>query len=584
MSYVSPLRILLCLGFVAVAPITQAQAPVPGFDQSLGNTPGRVLQDSAPTLPDPNRAPLEDRTAGPRQQTQIPADQAALSIRLTNVVVEGNTVFEDAEFDGLWRQFVGSEVTIGQLANVADDVQTFYRREGYVFTRAILLQDGFEGGVATIRVVEGVLGEVTVEESAEPVGPVLDLLQRMGAQLEGVQSPHISDLERVLLLMNEVPGITRATAIPRRATGGADPGVVNITINVERKATSGVFFAENRQAPSAGRGLLGLSGQYASYTSGGDTTSATYLNSFWSKFSDLKERHIFQLEHSRYLTSSGLILTARGLYSQTDLGDELEAFGIEGEQYELGLEARYPLVLTRPSSVDAYASFDYIESENDILDGSVPLTRDSLRVFTVGLDALERDSTGFTEAGLGLSHGVSFLGGSEAGDALLSRADGDPNSLVVFGSLERDQQLFVDGLSANVYFDAQWASDPQVASREYQAGGTTIGRGYDPSELTGDHGYGVSTELRYTHALNFLGIPFFETSTVQLYGFYDYARVFNIGAGSPKLAEIASYGGGLRFELPEDIRLQLEVAKPLEELDRNNEDEFRIFFEAQKRF
>lgn len=575
------LMVWACLFAGPLTSFAVAQSVPAGVGEIDSNVGSRVLENAVPQAPDANRAPLPDRSA-PDQNTRLDPEVAALTLRLSDVVVTGNSVFPTSDFAGLWAELLGSEVTIGQLAKVADDIQTFYRREGYVFTRVILLQDGFKQDVATIRVVEGVLGEINVEESAEPVGPVLDLLKRMAAQLEGVRSPHISDLERVLLTMNDVPGIVRATAVPRRATSG-EPGQVNITINVERKALGGVVFADNRQAPSAGRGLVGAVGEYASYSSAADTTQVTFLNSFWRDFGDLEERRIFQIEHSRHVTASGLVVSLRGLYSQTELGDELEAFEIAGDTYEIEVAATYPLIRTRPTSVNLNLSFELSSNETDVLDGQVPLTDDQVRTLSFSIDTLDRDSTGFLAAELGVSKGFTFLGGSEKGDANLSRADGDPSGLVVFGSLERDQQIY-GGLTANMFFDAQWASTEQLASGEYQAGGTTIGRGYDPSELTGDHGYGAALELRYTQPLEVIGIPTLADSTVQIYGFYDYARVFNIGTGTPKRAEIASFGGGLRLDLPRDIRLELEIAKPLEELQRNNEDDFRVFFEAQARF
>ena len=573
-----------CIGLVTQAPaqvISPQQNTV--IDQTLGNTGDRVLDESAvPIRPNTELAPLADDRGGPNQGQALSAEDAARTMLLKDVVLEGNDVFGTEEFVGLWSELRGEQVAIGALARVADDIQTYYRREGYVFTRAVLLPDRFAEGVALIRVVEGVIGEVTIEESDEPVGPVKDLLQRMGDRLEGVRSPHISDLERVLLVMNDVPGITRATAVPRRATSG-DPGLINVIINVERKPLAGIAFADNRQAPSAGQGILGLSGEYASYSSAGDTTRLTFLNSFWSRVDDLNERRIFQVEHSRYLTSDGLVVFLRGLYSTTDLGDDLERLEIEGQQYQIETGLSYPIIRTRPLTLNATASFEFSESQNDLLGGATPLTNDSLRVFTVGLDALIRDSMGYTALELEVNKGFTFLGGSEEGDANLSRDDGDPNGFSVYGSVERDQKIY-GGLTAYARADGQWSSTAMVASREYQGGGTTIGRGYDPSEITGDVGAGVTAELRYSQPLDVLGVTRLNDSSIQFYAFYDYAWIYNFAGGTNPDENISSFGGGFRMELPEDVRLEFEVAKPIDALQRNNEDNIRFFFEAQKRF
>jgi hemolysin activation/secretion protein len=572
---------------------SEATAQAPTFDQQVGNTADRLIPQDPPVGAD-ERAPLDQQLQGPPGGQQLSPEAAALTILLKAVEIKNNTVFDVGEFDELYAPLIGQEVTLGQLANVAADIQTFYRMEGYVFTRAILLQDGLNEGVATIRVIEGVVGTVSVEESAEPVGPVFSLLSDMAKQLEGTVSPHISDLERILLIMNDVPGITRATAVPRANRGG-QAGLIDIVINVERDPLSGIVFADNRQAPSAGRGLVGAAVEYASYTSGGDTTQFTFLNSFGANFDgveqqvrDLRERRVFQIEHSRYLHENGLQAWFRGLYSVTNLAAELTPIAIEGEPYEFEIGLRYPILRTRPLSLIASASFEYTELENDVNAGSAILTNDNLRVFTVGLDALMRDSTGFTAAGLEFRQGSTILGSSERGDPFLSRGDGNPAGTLLAGYLERDQQIY-EGFSANVRAGGQWAWTQLLSSEEFQIGGTSFGRGYDPSEFSGDSGYGVAAELRYTQDLEFLSLAELRDSTVQVYGFWDYGRVFNIGSGlgaggALEVADISSFGGGLRFDLPYQIFLELEVAKPVEKLQRSAKNDAFVYFEAQKRF
>ncbi len=586
-------RICAVALFVFGGTASLAQTPVPptvppltpqqqtGINQLPGDTAGRAVEGTR-RLSDEERQALQRSLQGPPNGQALSPEAASLKVKMTGVRFEGNTVFLGTDFAELYGPLVGQEVTLGQLASVANDIQTFYRMEGYVFTRAFVPRDGINDGVVTFRVLEGVIGDVTVEESGDPVGPVMDLMTRMANQLEGIRSPHIEDLERILLMMNDVPGITRATAVPRAGQGDT-PGQIDIVINVERQPLAGILFADNRQAPSAGRGLIGAAVEYASYTSAGDTTQLTFLNSFWADLEDLKERRVFQVEHSRYLHENGLQAWFRGLYGVTNLGADLDPLAIEGEQYELEAGLRYPLIRTRPITLVASASFEFSELENDILAGSTTLTNDNLRIFTIGLDGLMRDSTGFTAIGLNVRQGSSILGASQRNDAFLSRADGNPEGTVAFGSIERDQEIYA-GFSANVLAEGQFAWSQLLASQEYQLGGTGIGRGYDPSELSGDHGFGIAAELRYTRPMDFVPLALLSESTVQVYGFYDYGRVFNIGAGIPDVADLSSYGGGLRFDLPYQVFVELEVAKPVERIGRTGENEIRVFFEAQKRF
>ncbi|MEL6478026.1 MAG: ShlB/FhaC/HecB family hemolysin secretion/activation protein [Pseudomonadota bacterium] len=547
----------------------------------------RVIDDSVPRPPDPERAPLSDVQRPGDGQTALPADAAEQTIVLTGVEVEGNDIFDDAALSGLWSAELGTEVTLLRLGDIADDVQAFYRAEGYVFTRAVLELDGFPGGVATIRVVEGIIGSVTVEESAEPVGPVKSLLDDMAAELEGRVSPHIHDLERVLLLMNDVPGITRATAIPRRSRSG-EAGMIDIIINVERKAVNGVVFADNRQSPTTGPGLFGLAGELSSYSVAGDTTRLTATTSFWDEAENLDERALVQIEHSRHLTADGLKIFGRGLYSRSRLGEDLEPLDIRGDQIEGEIGLSYPILRTRPYSVEAFTSFTLVETESEVTDGPV-LSDDSIRVFTVGLDGLMRDDTGFTAGRVELRQGLDLLSASDSGDIGISRTDGKANATVLYGEVEREQQVW-GPFSLFAEIGGQWASRPLLATREFGIGGTTFGRGFDPSEFTGDHGWGASVEWRFTRRL---GDPeLFESdleldTTLQVYSFFDFGQVFQADGGASE--EISSFGGGFRLFLPRNIFLEFEVANPRDQLLQPRDNgEFiegpRFFFSAQKQF
>ena len=594
------MRLLLVATVLAAEILLLAPAPAaaqnspPPQDQGLPpaelelrlrarNEEGRpFLDENVPLADDPERAPLA-LSERPANRAPLSAEEAAQTVSLTGITLQGNTLFDLDEISGLWEAELGSETTVLRLDEIASEVQSFFRQEGYVFARAALVQDGFPSGVATIRVVEGAIGTVTVEESAGDVGPVKSLLDDMAAKLAGVERPHISQLERVLLLMNDVPGITRATAIPRRSQTG-QAGLIDVIINVERRPVSGVVFADSRQSPSAGQGLLGAAVEYSSYSSGADTTRLTATTSFWDGTEDLSERQVVQIEHSRHILADGLTVSARGLYSRSSLGDDLEVLDISGEQFEFEIGADYPILRTRPLSINSFASFTLTESTNDI--GNATLSDDSLRVFTVGLEGLMRDSTGFTGAELGVRQGIPALGSSEAGVGLPSRGDADPSATVFYGEIERDQQIYGP---VSVYGRAagQYSTRGLYASQEFQIGGTTFGRGFDPSEFTGDSGYGLSGEVRFTDGisgLSFFGSEYLLPRQFQIYGFFDYGSVFNNDGDDN--SELASYGGGARLTLPQSVFLELEVAKPTAALARESADgdSFRVFFSAQKQF
>jgi hemolysin activation/secretion protein len=101
--------------------------------------------------------------------------------------------------------------------------------------------------------------------------------------------------------------------------------------------------------------------------------------------------------------------------------------------------------------------------------------------------------------------------------------------------------------------------DPLLSAEQFGVGGATFGRGYEPSELTGDKGIAVKVELQYNQQLKPIA------SELQYYGFYDVGVVGDVlaNAGVPSSQSLASVGGGVRYDLPCGFSGLFEVAKPL---------------------
>ena len=76
-----------------------------------------------------------------------------------------------------------------------------------------------------------------------------------------------------------------------------------------------------------------------------------------------------------------------------------------------------------------------------------------------------------------------------------SRSSGGCRFTKLFGSVGRLQRLG-EGVSLLVEANGQYAFSQLLAAEEFGIGGARFGCGYDPSELTGDHGLVGRAELR----------------------------------------------------------------------------------------
>lgn len=562
--------LLVAVQAVAVAGVFGQSAVAQTAEQDIIN---RVQEPSA----------LKAPVAGPSIQytsQRAPTNAADITFVLNDLKVEGVSAYQDADLAVFFQDRLGEEIALAELYEIAAKIQTLYREDDFIFTRVIVPAQQIDGGVVRLDVIEAVIEEAVVEEPEEPIGPVKALAERIVSELIGKVNPTGAMLERALFTLNEIPGVTRATAVPQAGKTGR--GALSLYVNIERDPSEVVLYADNRQSTGVGQGLVGMIATFNSYTSAGDTTSLALFNSldYDNKNLDVQERNTFQIKHSRNIGTGGLQVEGQALFSRTRPGDDLAAAGIEGEQILFGVKATQPIISSRQLVMKGTVGLEHVRSTTDVSNGALRVADDNLRVLSFGLDGVFRDEIGYTAFDVSLRKGLDIFGASQAGDEL-SRADGEADFTLIRGSLER-QIVVNEGLSALFKFSGQYSFSPLLAGEEFAIGGTTFGRGFDPSQFTGDHGFGVSGELKYFQSFTFME----ERFAFEPYMFAELGYIYNTGDGFPDQQALASLGLGVRLFLPEDLAIAFEYAIPAQGFDteRQIEDETpRFIFNITKR-
>jgi hemolysin activation/secretion protein len=113
--------------------------------------------------------------------------------------------------------------------------------------------------------------------------------------------------------------------------------------------------------------------------------------------------------------------------------------------------------------------------------------------------------------------------------------------------------------SLYVTLHGQYSTQPLLATEQYGVGGPDIGRGYDPSEITGDKGVSGKVELRFDT------IPGLKLlNTIEWYVFYDAGMIWNNDNISlPGKQDLTSAGLGARLTFFPNLTGNLFVARPL---------------------
>jgi hemolysin activation/secretion protein len=157
-----------------------------------------------------------------------------------------------------------------------------------------------------------------------------------------------------------------------------------------------------------------------------------------------------------------------------------------------------------------------------------------------------------------IAQGIAVLGATNNNNPFASRINGREDFSKVSFYGEHQHPLW-GKFSLYTAATGQYAFTQLLSNEEANYGGSQFGRGYDSSEITGDHGINTLVEIRKAHESKTSRI-----SNVQSFASYDFGSIWRIDTENrePKLTG-ASIAGGIRFRLFDTLQTELSVAKPL---------------------
>lgn len=534
---------LLSAGVSISGALAQVQGPLPGAAD-----PGRIDDQFQPGLPQPLSEPGDEP---PAEELQAPEGAELQTFVLNGVVVEGTTVFEQSDFEAIYGDQIGQSVSLADVFAIANQATALYRNNGYILSRVVVPPQDIVDGTVTLQAVEGYVDQVLID--GEPGGDT-DLLMAYGDNIRNSRPLNSADLERYLLLAGDLAGAeARGVLAPSQTT----PGASDLTIVMEHKPIDGFVAIDNRGSRfvgewigTAGVGLNSLLGFYEEF----NLTVATST--------DFSELAYAEFAGILPVGNEGTTIAARASTSFSEPGDILAPSDVDSRAYRFSLEGNHPLIRSRTENLFIAGRFEWNMFKSTTQGNT--LSDDSLRVVRVtGTYDFVDDLLGVNLIRGQLSQGIPWLGATQSDDANKSRAEGSGTFTKLQVDLQRLQRI-APGLNVLVAASGQVASTALLASEEFGVGGANVGRGFNGSEIIGDHGLSAKVELQYGESLdNYLGF----VNSYQLYSFYDAGIVWNVeqpeGAGADSQNTLHSVGAGVRMNLLDDVSLNLEVAHRL---------------------
>ena len=510
-------------------------------EQGLKSTPDPVAAASYSAIP-------------PDEKVNDDTEQLRFVFR--GLLIEGAVVLPEIYLRSLWEHEPGSEISIADVFLYADRISQAYAKKGYALSFAVVPQQEIKNGIVTIRVIEGFVENVSYAGAPLPSGLLAGTQGTVAAHLAKVSAQRpvtATSLERNLLLINDIPGITaRATFSPATQ----DVGGSQLTLDAKSKRVSGELGYNSYMPPALGRQVVGGSLAVNNLVTGVDRFRVSGWHSvnssaYWSLSGD-------------YLTlvgTDGLSFSASASYGRMRPNSTLlRAIDYAGTAVSGNVSVRYPLIRSRKDNLAIEVGASMLDTDADYLAGS--LLRDRLRTTDVALtfettDALRAASI----VRLELSQGLDLPG--TGGD---SRAFGTINFTIATLSIQRLQPL-ISGSGGRVDlllsgFGQRSLRGPLFSSVECSYGGRRFGRRFDAGELSGDHCAMGSVELRWGKFSQNTG----QTWFAQLYGFADTGVVRQQGAlipGERREQRMASAGAGVRLDINKKVLSNLELSVPM---------------------
>ncbi len=554
-------------GFAAVV-LALAAGPAAAQNVHLpsGAEPGRQLPQ--PAMPESTTVAPPQVTVQQGNATEAPAGAELLNFTLSDMRIEGVTRYGADALRPLYQGLLGKTITVADAFKVANDIELRYRNDGYVTTRVIVPEQTIDDGRFRILVVEGYIAEVKYDGD---IGPAQAAVEKLVRRLRGVRPINLAEVERQLLLANDLNGLTVRASLEASPT---EMGGSVLVVRSERKPVDARLGFDNRASP-----YLGWS----------EMTSQVTINSFGGRADSLTltgrlgfpayRSKAIGANYDMLVSDSGMTLGLAASYAKSEPGRDLALLNVASDVQAYSATLTYPLIRSRLENLRAFGMLDVRNVATDITDA--PFTRDRLRVLRLGLSYDRTDSWNGITAVRGTVHqGLDAMGSSREGSDLASRAKGRPDFLKFTAELTRLQQLS-ERFSLVATFAGQYSASPLLASEEFALGGPNFGRGYDDGEMSADSGVAAALELRYA-----VSSDRFLPQGAHVYTFVDGGHIWSRAASAQLTrAKLSSYGAGMRANLSKNLYATVEVAKPMSSdvLTQGNKNP-RVFFSLSAQY
>ena len=531
--------------------LSVACMPYLAFSQHVTPDAGALQHDIEQGLNKPAAPELNQPLGPPVAPAAQPGELTVTPVQFQFV---GNTLLSNEQLTVALEGYLNTPLTFAQLKQAADVVAVAYRNAGW-FVRAYLPKQQITDGVVVIQIVEARLGGVQIPQVNDSRVPASRLRATVLANQAVGEPINASNIDRVLLLLDDLPGVGVTGAFVE----GANEGETDLALTVVDKALlNGNIAADNTGARSTGAARASANLGVNSPLGLGDLLLNNFVVSQGSDY--------VRSAYSLPVGYDGWRAGVHASYLHYDLVGAFAALGATGTASTVGLEASYPVVRSVSENVNFSVAADQKRYLNQALSsagatGPAATVSDyPIRALNFALNGASFDnwaSGGGNAWGLNVVHGIVNLNGSpnQANDAQAANTQGDYSKLML--NVSRQQNL-TSNLSLYAVATTQFASHNLDSSEKMYLGGPYGVRAYPVNEAGGSLGQTFTAELRAKLPEGWSWTTFYDYGHVQV-------NRFNAALNGSALSQIndvslAGLGTSLGWQSVDGIDLKATLA------------------------
>ncbi|MBO6290190.1 MAG: ShlB/FhaC/HecB family hemolysin secretion/activation protein [Alphaproteobacteria bacterium] len=549
---------------VSVAICLSAVCGQEAFAQSVGILPqlGTIQQqdlDSAKRLEQEKQGirdyqNYKENKAKKAQETQKEQKPVTQKAKISEYKTKGVYVekFEVApseiltpdEIDAITMDYEHTNVTVAKLNEMIDRINEFYLDKGYITARAYLPEQTIENGVIKVGLLEGKVGDVTIEGNRwTKKSHIKKRLDMKEGEIFNIQK-----LEENMLVYNRY---NDNIEIKGSLAAGKKVGTTDVKIKAEEKAPYHLAaVADNAGRKTIGKNRAGLIASHDSLFGYRDRLSAgVYANRYsWTPFVD------YNIPVNKYDGRIGVSFS----HNEAEIGHgDYKDFNIESRSQNYSIYYTQPILRELHRELNSTTSFTYKRAVTSF-DG-YDLYEDKIPELKTGLNFRYDTESGIWYFAQSVSYAApwfqnridywkfegSFLRLHDFGHRILGQFRGN------YQYIPQDVIPYADQMSA---------------------GGFGTVRGYSQGLLTAKSGYQLGAEIYFPIApekFYINCIPYRTDEYVRPFVFTDYAALYpykgtgNGAEGFNNSDILLSAGAGLRFQLPYNIVAKVAYGVPL---------------------